>query len=169
MGVGCYRLPLRLQEEWLGLRGAREWVAGLRLSGDVLEWFGLRFGAEGSVEFISLEGVAGAVGTVHYHPYEHSLLPIPSMSDGLAWVYLSYHEIPDDLNPIFFIVFRDGYAGWVMFPKPPVVRRVWREEYLRVREEDTASWRLCLRLLDEGMMKAGVLRLGQSEAEFQTF
>jgi len=36
---------------------------------------------------------------------------------------VSYWEVSDNLNPIFFIVFKDQYASWAMFPKPSVVRK----------------------------------------------
>ena len=170
-----YLLPLDLQLKWLEAARAyrREWVAGLRLEGDVLTWFGFKLGEEHEVEFIDIKDVLGAVGTVHFHPHEHSETPIPSIDDGLNWIYLSYWQISDDLNPIFFIVFRDGYASWAMFPKPPIVRDVWMEEFKRLgrewEREDEASWNTCIKLLKKGLIRAGVFRLGEEVKKFPTF
>lgn len=148
-------------------------MAGLRLEGEVLKWFDFRLGGEHEVEFIDIKSVPRAVGTVHYHPYEHSTTLIPSMEDGLNWIYLSFWEISDELNPIFFIVFKDCYASWAMFPKPPTIRKIWIEEFMKVgmsrEREDEASWNTCLRLLERGLIRAGVIRLGEQPIEFPTF
>jgi len=60
-----------------------------------------------------------------------------------------------------------------MFPKLPIVRRAWMEEFAKVgmdrEREDEVSWNTCLRLLDGELIKAGVIRLGDQPNEFQTF
>jgi len=152
--------------EAVGEYSLREWIAGLKLVGNVIEWFDFSLGSESEVRPVELKDVSSAIGTVHYHPYEHSKVPIPSISDGVNWVYHSFWEISDDLNPIFFIVFKDKYASWAMFPKPPVVRKLWREEYSRVRNEREASVNLCLKLLDKGLIKAGIFMLGRKTRNF---
>ena len=170
-----YILPLSLQVEWF--KAAKiyptEWVAGLKLKDEVIEWFNFKLGDEHEVEFIDLKGVLNAVGTVHYHPYEHSLRPIPSIEDGLAWIYLSYWEIPDNRNPIFFIVFSDGYSSWAMFPKPPLLRRVWKEEFekagMKREREEEVSLNTFMRLLKEDLIKTGIFQLGRRDIEFSTF
>jgi len=175
-----YILPLKLQLRWVELIDAysrREWVAGLRLVDGVIDWFGFKVGSKGEVEPIDLEGVTNPVGTVHYHPYEHSVTPIPSVNDCINWVYSSYHEIPNDLNPIFFIVFKDRYASWVMFPKPPVIRKLWVKEYFKVRTNvkdeaearERATVNLCLELPTGDLIKAGIFKLGEQDKVFITF
>ncbi|MEL9941047.1 MAG: hypothetical protein QXG81_05400 [Ignisphaera sp.] len=171
-----YILPLDLQFEWIRAVEAhkrREWVAGLKLVGGVIDWFGFVVGDEHSVRVVDLKGVENAVGTVHYHPYKHSVTPIPSMADGVNMVYSSYYEVSDELNPIFFIVFEDLYASWIMFPKPPIVRRLWLEEFSKLGmakgKEEEASINLCLRLLEEGLIKTGIIQLGKKVYEFPTF
>ena len=131
-----YILSTDLQLKWLHAVRAYsvEWVAGLKLEGESLAWFGFRLGGEREVGSIDIKSVPRAIGIVHYHPYEHSTMPIPSMEDGINWVYLSYWEISDDLNPIFFIVFRNSYTSWVMFPKPPILREIWRKEFENVEK-----------------------------------
>jgi len=146
-----------------------EWVAGLRLKGDVIEWFGFTLGSENRVEVIDIRNVRNALGTVHYHPYEHERTPIPSIDDGVNWLYHSFWEVPDELNPIFFIVFKDKHASWAMYPKPPVVRRAWQEEYDKVKNNEEASVSLNLRFLEEGKIKTGVFPLGKEDKEFPTF
>jgi len=169
----CYVLPRSLQLEWLAITGHQEWAAGLKLDGNTISWFDLRFGSRQEVEFISIKREPRAIGTVHYHPHEHNIAPIPSLSDGLNWIYVSYWEISDNLNPIFFIVFKDQYASWAMFPKPPIVRKKWLEEFerlgKRVEVEEEVSWNTCLRLLKEDLIKTGLFRLGQDDKIFTTF
>lgn len=169
-----YILPLDLQLKWIEAikTYSCEWVAGLLLKNSKIDWFNFKLGKEHEVEFISLKRMPRAVGTVHSHTYEHSKTPIPSLSDGINWVYLSFHEISDDLNPIFFIVFKDGYASWAMFPKPPIVRSAWMDEFDKLgrdrRKEEEVSRNVCLKLLDQNLIKAGLFSLGRSDQEFLT-
>ena len=93
---------------------------------------------------ISLKDAPKSTGTVHFHPYEHTETPIPSVEDGINWVYHSYWEIADEHNPIFFIVFKDKYASWAMFPKPPIVRK-------------------------KDIVKTGIFPLGEKDKEFKVF
>lgn len=70
-------------------------------------------------------------------------------------------------------MFSDAYASWAIFPKPPYVRRAWGEEFEKLgrdcKKEEEASWSLCLRLLEECVIKVGVFRLGEETKEFYTF
>jgi len=169
--VARYILPLSLQLKWIKAaeKYSCEWIAGLKLKGEIIDWFGFTLGSEHEVKPIRLKDAPRAIGTVHFHPYEHTETPIPSIEDGINWVYHSYWEIADELNPIFFIVFKDEYASWAMFPKPPIVRKMWQEEYIKVKDKEKASINLCLKLLEKDLIKTGVFRLGEKNLEFKVF
>ena len=169
--VARYILPLSLQLKWIKAaeKYSCEWIAGLKLKGEIIDWFGFTLGSEHEVKPISLKDAPRAIGTVHFHPYEHTETPIPSIEDGINWVYHSYWEIADEHNPIFFIVFKDKYASWAMFPKPPIVRKMWQEEYIKVKDKEKASINLCLKLLEKDIIKTGIFHLGKKDQEFKTF
>lgn len=71
--IARYILPLDLQLKWIkaAKEHSREWITGLRLRGERIHWFGFTLGAKHEVKPIELKGVLRAVGTAHYHPYEH--------------------------------------------------------------------------------------------------
>ncbi|OYT57484.1 MAG: hypothetical protein B6U76_00840 [Desulfurococcales archaeon ex4484_217_2] len=169
--VARYILPLSLQLKWIKAaeKYSCEWIAGLKLKGETIEWFGFTLGSESEVKPVSLKGIPKSIGTVHFHPYKHTETPIPSIEDGINWVYHSYWEIADELNPIFFIVFKDKYASWTMFPKPPIIRKTWQGEYIKVKDKEKASINLCLKLLNENTIKTGIFHLGKKDQEFKTF
>lgn len=126
--VSRYILPVELQREWIENRKhyhPREWIAGLRLVDEHIDWFGFKVGKMHEVEPIDL---AGAIGDVHYHanPPEP---PFTSYPDRFNWVTaVGKKEIPPTLNALFMTAYQDDSVLWYILPKYREVEESWRIE-----------------------------------------